>query len=263
MSNVDPSAYIEPGSTIPQSCLIGPNVRLVGKIKLGDSVKVSANTIVWGPIEIGNTTYFGPNCLIGHPSKSEFDKCLDSNVLDLTRSDSAPTRIGHAVIVRSNCTIYTEVTIEDHVGFGHNVLLRGQIKIGRGSTIGSNVVIDGKALIGRGVSVQTGVYIPPHSEIGDSVFLGPHCVLLNDKYLSRKKTSLVGPIIRNGASIGGGAVLLPGVVVGEDAVVAAGAVVSRDVKARTVVAGVPARFMKTLPKDWSRPSERGSLKPDS
>ncbi len=256
MSNVDPSAHFEPGSKIPDSCLIGPNVRLVGRVLLGDSVKVSANTIVWGPVEIGDATYFGPNCLIGHPSKNKLEKCLGDNVLDLIGSDSVPTKIGRDVIVRSNCTIYSEVTIEDNVILGHNVLLREETEIGRESRIGSNVVIDGKALIGRGVSIQTGVYIPPYSEIGDSAFLGPHCVLLNDKYLSRKKTNLVGPTIRKGASIGGGAVLLPGVVVGEDAVVAAGAVVSRDVKPRTIVAGTPARFLKPLPKDWSSPSER-------
>lgn len=255
MSNIHPSALIDPSVKIPESCLIGPNVRLVGEIKLGNLVKVSASTIVWGPTEIGGRTYLGPNCLVGHPGKNEFDKSLDRNNLDLTGSKNAITRIGREVIVRSNCTIYSRTTIGDRVVFGHNVLLREETRIGDRSTIGSSVVIEGRCLIGEGASIQTGVYIPSYSEIGDSVFLGPHCILLNDKYLSRKKTRLVGPTIEKGASIGGGAIILPGVVVGKDAVVGAGAVVTKDVKDRTVVIGVPAKLLKTLPKDWSRPSE--------
>jgi len=253
MSSADSKASLEPGSKIPKSCLIGPNARLVGKVRLGDSVKVSANTIIWGPITIGNATYLGPNCIVGHPAKHDFKESLSKGNLDLTGHEGTATKIGRNVIIRSNSIIYSSVTISDNVSSGHNILLREETRIGEGSTIGSNVTIDGRCSIGRGVSIQTGVYIPPYSKIGDLVFLGPHCILLNDKYLSRKKTELVGPTIRRGASIGGGAVLLPGVVVGEGAVVAAGAVVTENVKARTVVAGVPARFLKPLPEDWSSP----------
>ena len=255
MSNVDPTAYLEPRSKIPKSCLIGPNARLVGNVRLGGSVKVSANTIIWGPIMIGKATYLGPNCLVGHPAKHDLEESLSRDNLDLTGSEEATTKIGRNVIIRSNSIIYSQVTIADEVSSGHNILLREETRIGRGSTIGSNVTIDGRCSIGREVSIQTGVYIPPYSKVGDFAFLGPHCILLNDKYLSRKKTELVGPTVRRGASIGGGAVLLPGVVVGEGAVVAAGAVVTENVKARTMVAGVPARFLKPLPEDWSIPSE--------
>ncbi|UCD72986.1 MAG: N-acetyltransferase [Candidatus Bathyarchaeota archaeon] len=255
MPDIHPSAFVDPSAKIPESCLIGPNVRLVGAMKLGNFVKVSANTIVWGSAEIGEMTYLGPNCLVGHPGKDEFNKSLDRNNLDLTGPKNAITRIGREVIVRSNCTIYSRSTIGDSVVFGHNVLLREETTIGDRSTIGSSVVIDGRCLIGEGVSIQTGAYIPSSSEIGDSVFLGPHCILLNDKYVSRKKTRLVGPTIGKGASIGGGAIILPGVVIGKDAVVGAGAVVTKDVKDQTVVIGVPARFLKTIPEDWSRSSE--------
>jgi len=255
VSNVDSTAYVEPGSRIPKSCLIGPNARLVGDIKLGDSVKVSANTIIWGPIEIGDATYFGPSCLIGHPDKHELRKSLKRNNLDLIGHQGMVTKIGRNVVFRSNCTIYSKVTIGDDVVFGHNVLIREETRVGKGSTIGSNVAIDGKCLIGQGTSIQTGAYIPPYSKIEDFVFLGPHCILLNDKYLSRKKSRLIGPTIKRSASIGGGAIILPGVVIGEEAVVAAGTVVTKNVKARTVVAGVPARFLKTLPKDWSSRQE--------
>jgi len=251
MCNIDSTSYVEPGIEIPESCLVGPNTRLTGEITFGHAVKISANTIIWGPLELRSETYLGPNCLIGHPGKEGFGGALAGDRLDFSVQDKAVTIIGRNVVVRSNCTIYSGVRIEDNVILGHNVLLREGTRIGEGSLVGSNVVIDGRVRIGRGVSIQTGVYISPHSRIEDSVFLGPRCSLLNDKYLSRKETELVGPTVERGASIGGGAILLPRVIIGEDAVVAAGAVVTKDVKKRTVVAGVPARFLKPLPEDWN------------
>ncbi len=258
MSNVHPTAYVDSGVKMPKGCLVGPNARLVGAIKLGVSVKVSANTLIWGPIEIGSKTFFGPNCLVGHPGKNDLDKFLEAEGLDFIGPEKAITKIGQHVVVRSNCILYSGITIGEAVTFGHHVLLREETRIGKKSTIGSKVVIDGSCLIGERVSIQTGAYIPRYSEIRDLAFLGPHCILLNDKYLSRKRTELAGPTIRRGASIGGGAIILPGVIIGEDAVVAAGAVVTKDVPDRTVVAGIPARFLKPLPEDWSRTCETGS-----
>ena len=59
-----------------------------------------------------------------------------------------------------------------------------------------------------------------------------------------------GPVIKRGASIGAGAVLLPGVTIGEHAVVGSGAIVSYDVPAGKLVAGNPARVVKDVPPEW-------------
>jgi UDP-2-acetamido-3-amino-2,3-dideoxy-glucuronate N-acetyltransferase len=56
-------------------------------------------------------------------------------------------------------------------------------------------------------------------------------------------------MIRRGARVGGGAVLLPGVEIGEEALVGAGAVVLEDVPARAVVVGNPARRIRDVPED--------------
>jgi acetyltransferase-like isoleucine patch superfamily enzyme len=58
-----------------------------------------------------------------------------------------------------------------------------------------------------------------------------------------------GPTIRRGARIGGAAVLCPGIEIGEEAYVGAGAVVIRDVPARAVVVGNPARQIREVPSD--------------
>lgn len=84
----------------------------------------------------------------------------------------------------------------------------------------------------------------------DDVQIGPRVNLTSENHpldpAERKTVIPKGILIRRNAWIGAGVTILPGVTVGEHAIVAAGAVVSRDVPARTVVAGVPARVIRTL-----------------
>ncbi|QJD80685.1 sugar O-acetyltransferase [Spirosoma rhododendri] len=86
--------------------------------------------------------------------------------------------------------------------------------------------------------------------IEDDVQIGPRVNLTSENHPldpADRKTLLLQPIvIKRNAWIGAGATILPGVTVGENAIVAAGAVVSRDVPPNTVVAGVPAKVVKTL-----------------
>ncbi|WP_199913421.1 DapH/DapD/GlmU-related protein [Flagellimonas amoyensis] len=86
--------------------------------------------------------------------------------------------------------------------------------------------------------------------IEDDVLIGPRVNLLSETHpveVDSRKTLMAKPIhIKKGAWIGGGATLLPGVTIGEHSVVAAGAVVSKDVSDRTVVAGIPAKKVKSI-----------------
>jgi acetyltransferase-like isoleucine patch superfamily enzyme len=86
--------------------------------------------------------------------------------------------------------------------------------------------------------------------IEDDVMIGPKVSLVTENHPldpNDRKTVLLKPIvIKRNAWIGAGATVLPGVTIGENAVVAAGAVVNRDVPANSIVAGVPAKVVKTL-----------------
>ena len=86
------------------------------------------------------------------------------------------------------------------------------------------------------------------SVLEDEVFVAPGVTFTNDASAGRRAPGeeLRGPVLRRRCRVGGGAVLLPGVEVGEEAFVGAGAVVTRDVPARTVVAGVPARVVRDV-----------------
>lgn len=84
----------------------------------------------------------------------------------------------------------------------------------------------------------------------DDVLIGPRVNLTTENHPlnpAERTTLLIKPIVvRRNAWIGAGATVLPGVTVGENAVVAAGAVVTADVPANTVVAGIPARVIRTI-----------------
>ena len=77
-------------------------------------------------------------------------------------------------------------------------------------------------------------------------------VTTNDNFMGRteKRHALIkGAIVRRGARVGGGSVLLPGIEIGEEAFVGAGAVVTRDVAPRQLVVGNPARVLREVPEE--------------
>lgn len=88
--------------------------------------------------------------------------------------------------------------------------------------------------------------------IGNDVFVGPKVNLITLNYDftpgNRSATFCKPIVLEDGAWIGVGATILPGVTVGKDAVVAAGSVVTKDVPARAIVGGNPARILREIPK---------------
>ncbi len=118
----------------------------------------------------------------------------------------------------------------------------------KGAVIGDHAVIRSNSTIGNNVSIQGNVYIPLNVTIESNVFIGPCAVLANDKYPIRKRSDLIGPILRHGASIGANATLLPIVEIGEGVMVAAGALVSKDVPPWKLAVGFPAKI-KELPEE--------------
>ncbi len=134
----------------------------------------------------------------------------------------------------------------------HQAQVREGARIGRECVLGKNVYIDHDVVIGDRVKVQNNVSVYYGVHIEDGVFVGPHACFTNDKWprainpdgsLKRDVDWQVSPtVVKYGASIGAGAVILSGITIGRFAMVAAGAVVTHDVPDHGLVAGVPARL---------------------
>jgi UDP-2-acetamido-3-amino-2,3-dideoxy-glucuronate N-acetyltransferase len=124
------------------------------------------------------------------------------------------------------------------------VVLSGA-KIGANCNICAQVLIENDVIIGDNVTVKSGVQLWDGMRIGDDVFIGPNVTFTNDKFPRSKQYPAQFPqtIIHNGASVGGGAVILPGLTIGAGAMVGAGAVVTKDVPSLAIVVGNPAKIV--------------------
>lgn len=115
-----------------------------------------------------------------------------------------------------------------------SAILSENITMGYGNLICANAVINIDAQIGNGVIINTSSVIEHDNVIEDYAQISPNAALAG--YVTIKK----GAFIATGASV------IPRVIVGEFSYVAAGAVVTKNVEKNTLVAGVPARFIKYI-----------------
>lgn len=130
----------------------------------------------------------------------------------------------------------------------HFVNLYG-CEIGANCLIGSFVEIQKGAKIGNNCRIQSHSFICGGVTLEDEVFIGHGVIFVNDKYPSVKKAidktwNMQKVLVKKGASIGSGAVILGGITIGENALIGAGSVVTKDVSANAVVIGNPAKKIR-------------------
>ena len=113
-------------------------------------------------------------------------------------------------------------------------------EIGEGSRVHSHVWIGDNVRIGKRCKIQAFAFIPIGVDLEDDVFIGPHVCFTNDKFPPSNGKGWARTLVKRGAVIGAGAVILPGLTIGRNAVVGAGAVVTRSVADNTTVVGNPA-----------------------
>jgi acetyltransferase-like isoleucine patch superfamily enzyme len=119
----------------------------------------------------------------------------------------------------------------------------GGALVGRECNICDHVFVENDVVIGDRVTIKSGVQLWDGIRLENDVFVGPNATFSNDRYPRSKiyPAEYLKTTVREGASIGANATILPGLTIGERAFVAAGSVVTRDVPARVLVQGNPAR----------------------
>ena len=154
-------------------------------------------------------------------------------------------------VIANSADIDPTAAIGHDTRIWHLAQIRERAVIGEGCVIGRGAYIGVGVRIGSGCKVQNNALVYEPAFLEDGVFVGPAAVQTNDNRpravnpdLSPKSTpdgDPVGVTIREGASIGAGAVCVAPVTVGRWAMVAAGSVVTRDVRDYALVVGVPSR----------------------
>ena len=168
------------------------------------------------------------------------------------REELPPLELGAGTVVSTGAVVFAGTTIGERVVVGEQACVRERCTIGDDVVIGRGSLVENDTSVGALTRIQAHAYITAYSLLEENVFIAPCVITTNDNFMGRteKRHELVkGPTIRRGARVGGGALLLPGIEVGEEAFIGAGALVLRDVPARAVMVGSPARQIREVPDE--------------
>ena len=168
------------------------------------------------------------------------------------RESLPPAEIGDGTVVSTGAIVFAGSRIGARVILGDQSCVRERVSIADDVVLGRGSLVENDTTIGAMTKIQADAYITAYSTLEEHVFVAPCVITTNDNFMGRteRRHELTrGPTIRRGARIGGGAILCPGIEVGEEAFVGAGAVVTKDVPARVVVVGSPARVLRDVPED--------------
>lgn len=151
-----------------------------------------------------------------------------------------------AVFIHPSAIVEPGAELGPGVKIWHFCHVLSGAQIGARSMLGQGCYVGARVVLGSGVRVQNNVSLYDGVELADDVFVGPSAVFTNVKrpraFVDRK-ADYQPTLVRQGATIGANATVLPGIVVGSYAFVAAGSVVSRSVSDHALVVGVPARHL--------------------
>ena len=215
---------VSDGAIIGDRCIVHPFVLIETGVVIGDDVEIFSGVVLGKEPKGAGAVSRVPTC----------DKQVS---------------IGSGCSIGPNAVIFQDVVIGTGCLIGDGASIRESCRIGNACLIGRCVTLNYNVRIGNRTKVMDLTHLTGNMTIGDDVFISIHVSTTNDNNLGRlgyDNACVVGPAIDSKAMIGAGASILPGVSIGCGAVVASGAVVTKDVADKTLVAGVPARFVRLV-----------------
>jgi UDP-3-O-[3-hydroxymyristoyl] glucosamine N-acyltransferase len=133
------------------------------------------------------------------------------------REELPPAEIGDGTVVSTGAVLFAGAKVGARVILGDQSCVRERVVVGDDVVIGRGSLVENDTTIGAMTKIQAEAYITAYSTLEEHVFVAPCVVTTNDDFMGRTMRGnklVLGPTIRRGARIGGGAILLPGVEIG-------------------------------------------------
>jgi acetyltransferase-like isoleucine patch superfamily enzyme len=220
-----------------------PGLALGEDVVLPHDVELGANVVIHAGTAIGTGVRVHDGAILGKPPSL-------GALSVASREEQPPLVLGDGVTVGAGAVLAAGAAVGPRVLIGDQVFLRERSAIGESTTVGRGTSIENDVVIGARVRIQTDCYITAFSTVEDDVFVAPCVMTSNDMSAGRRRGEpLRGPTLRRACRVGVGVVLLPAVEVGEEAFVGAGSVVTRDVAARSVAFGSPAKHVRDVSEE--------------
>ena len=233
-------AFVAVDAGLAGDVMLAPGAVVHSGARLGAGCVVGAGAVIHAGTVIGERVVIEDGAVLGKRPRLRPGSSAAGAIDALVVADDATVCAG--AVVYAGARVGPRAIVGDHSQLCERATLGEQTVLGRGSTV------DFDTHVGDRVSIQTLVYLTAEGLVEDDVFIGPGVMSTNDDTMDRHAPGerLRGPVLRRACRIGGGAVLTPGVEVGSEAFVAAAALVTRNVAARDVVMGVPARVVRRV-----------------
>jgi acetyltransferase-like isoleucine patch superfamily enzyme len=237
-----PGAHVDPAAVIGSGVAIAPGAVVGAGAVIGDGSSIGSSSVVHPGTVLGADCFVEECVVLGKRPRLRKGSSAASG------GEPEPLRLGDGVTVCCGAVVYASAVVGAGSIVGDQAQVRERSRVGSRSVVGRGSCVDFDATVGDRVSIQTGVYVTSYAVVEDDAFLGPGALMTNDDTMGRhpRGEQLPAPVVRRGARVGGGVILVPGVVIGEEAFIGAGAVVTRDVPDRSVVLGVPGRVVRQV-----------------
>ena len=135
--------------------------------------------------------------------------------------------------------IWGQVHVREHAKIGETCNIGKGVYIDRHVHIGSNIKIQNHASLFEGLTLEDGVFVGPHVCFTNDLL--PRAITPDGKLKSTDDWIITPTLVKYGASIGAGSIIVCGITIGEFALIGAGSVVTRDIPPHTLTFGNPAR----------------------
>ena len=226
---------LEPSDRAP-GLLVAPGVSIAADAEIGANVVIHAGVVIEGGCRIQDGAVLGKLPVLGPHTTSP------RAAADVETRLERGAQVGCYVVIVAGASIGPQAVVADHA------LVREHARLEAGAVAGHGGVLGRGCRLGARSKLMGGFILAPLTVIEEDVFCGPGLTVTDDLTMGRHRgvSELPAVTLRRACRVAANVTLLPGLEIGEEAVVGAGSVVTRDVGARTVVLGSPARFVRDV-----------------